>query len=98
MVVKCATGLVHGILSFVKIGEKLSSTGQCGLWDFLVLCNMRKQGLNLRDLSSFNGLPAALHAGALHNLLTAADEKYRSLWYMSTTNHNILYFVDIPSI
>jgi len=25
-------------------------------------------------------------------------KKYRSLWYMSTTNHNILYFVDITRI
>ena len=24
-------------------------------------------------------------------------KKYRSLWCMSTTNHNILYFVAIPS-
>jgi hypothetical protein len=23
-------------------------------------------------------------------------KKYRSLGYMSTTNHNILYFVDVP--
>jgi hypothetical protein len=25
-------------------------------------------------------------------------KKYRSLWYMSTTNHNILYFHHIPGI
>jgi hypothetical protein len=25
-------------------------------------------------------------------------KKYRSLWGMSTTNHNILYFVRIPGI
>jgi hypothetical protein len=28
-----------------------------------------------RIFSFLNGLPVALHAGALHNLLTAADEK-----------------------
>jgi hypothetical protein len=25
-------------------------------------------------------------------------KKYRSLWYKSTTNHNILYFLSIPGI
>jgi hypothetical protein len=25
-------------------------------------------------------------------------KKYRSLWWMSTRNHNILYFVNIPGI
>jgi hypothetical protein len=38
------------------------------------------------------------HPGPVTIRLKPQMKKYRSLWYKSTTNHNILYFLSIPGI
>jgi len=44
----------------------------------------------------FNGLQAGRHARFVTVGLQPQMKKYRCLWYKSTTNHNILYFVRVP--
>jgi hypothetical protein len=63
---------------------------------------MLKQNLktgiwNCCGFASLERSPVVLHAGFVTIRLQPQMKKYRSLWCMSTTNHNILYFVRVSS-
>jgi hypothetical protein len=50
------------------------------------------------NLLLFAACRSVFHPGPVTIRLKPQMKKYRSLWYKSTTNHNILYFLSIPGI